>query len=225
MSSSSSPRSTASTSPPSSSSAAGRACRRGKEEHKMGLHGSSTTPVILQDVKVPADAVLGEVGKGHKVAFNVLNFGRFKLGAMTSGGAKDAIADAAKYAAQRKQFGVAIATFGAIKPQTGRDDGARVRPREPDLPHRRPDRRDGRGRRRHSLPRSCTHSRNTPSRRRLRRSTAAKRPTTSSTRACRSTAATALSPTTRSSGIIATRASIASSKAPTKSTGCSSPAC
>ena len=49
----------------------------------MGLHGSSTTPVILQDVKVPADAVLGEIGKGHKVAFNVLNFGRFKLGAMT----------------------------------------------------------------------------------------------------------------------------------------------
>ena len=52
----------------------------GKEEHKMGLHGSSTTPVILQDVKVPAANVLGEIGKGHKVAFNVLNFGRFKLG-------------------------------------------------------------------------------------------------------------------------------------------------
>ena len=60
----------------------------GKEEHKLGLHGSSTTPVILQDVKVPADAVLGEIGKGHKVAFNVLNFGRFKLGAMCSGGVK-----------------------------------------------------------------------------------------------------------------------------------------
>ena len=60
----------------------------GKEEHKLGLHGSSTTPVILQDVKVPADAVLGEIGKGHKVAFNVLNFGRFKLGAMCSGGAR-----------------------------------------------------------------------------------------------------------------------------------------
>ena len=53
----------------------------GKEEHKMGLHGSSTTPIILQDVKVPAENLLGEVGKGHKVAFNVLNFGRFKLGA------------------------------------------------------------------------------------------------------------------------------------------------
>ncbi len=91
----------------------------GKEEHKMGLHGSSTTPVILQDVRVPAVAVLGEVGKGHKVAFNVLNFGRFKLGAMTSGGAKAALADAAKYAATRKQFGVPIATFGAIRHKLG----------------------------------------------------------------------------------------------------------
>jgi alkylation response protein AidB-like acyl-CoA dehydrogenase len=91
----------------------------GKEEHKMGLHGSSTTPVILQDVKAPADAVLGEIGKGHKVAFNVLNFGRFKLGAMCSGGAKAAIGEAAKYAASRKQFGVAIATFGAIKHKLG----------------------------------------------------------------------------------------------------------
>jgi alkylation response protein AidB-like acyl-CoA dehydrogenase len=91
----------------------------GKEEHKLGLHGSSTTPVILQDVKVPADAVLGEVGKGHKVAFNVLNFGRFKLGAMCSGGAKRSLAEAAKYAAQRKQFGVPIATFGAIKHKLG----------------------------------------------------------------------------------------------------------
>jgi alkylation response protein AidB-like acyl-CoA dehydrogenase len=91
----------------------------GKEEHKLGLHGSSTTPVILQDVKVPADAVLGEIGKGHKVAFNVLNFGRFKLGAMCSGGAKKSLEEAAKYAAARKQFGVAIATFGAIKHKLG----------------------------------------------------------------------------------------------------------
>ena len=91
----------------------------GKEEHKLGLHGSSTTPVILQDVKVPADAVLGEIGKGHKVAFNVLNFGRFKLGAMCSGGGKAALGEAVKYASSRKQFGVAIATFGAIKHKLG----------------------------------------------------------------------------------------------------------
>jgi alkylation response protein AidB-like acyl-CoA dehydrogenase len=91
----------------------------GKEEHKLGLHGSSTTPIILQDVKVPADAVLGEVGKGHKVAFNVLNFGRFKLGAMCSGGTKINIAEAAKYAASRKQFNTPIASFGAIKHKLG----------------------------------------------------------------------------------------------------------
>ena len=87
----------------------------GKEEHKMGLHGSSTTPLILQDAKVPATNVLGEIGKGHKVAFNVLNYGRFKLAAMSSGGARAIVGDAATYAAQRKQFGQPIATFGAIK--------------------------------------------------------------------------------------------------------------
>jgi alkylation response protein AidB-like acyl-CoA dehydrogenase len=91
----------------------------GKEEHKMGLHGSSTTPVILQDVHVPAENLLGEVGKGHKVAFNVLNFGRFKLGAMCSGGAQGAIAEAVRYAAQRRQFGQPIASFGAIKHKIG----------------------------------------------------------------------------------------------------------
>ena len=91
----------------------------GKEEHKMGLHGSSTTPLILQEAKVPAANVLGEVGKGHKVAFNVLNFGRFKLGAMCAGGAKFAIAQAATYAAGRRQFGQPIASFGAIKHKLG----------------------------------------------------------------------------------------------------------
>jgi alkylation response protein AidB-like acyl-CoA dehydrogenase len=91
----------------------------GKEEHKMGLHGSSTTPVILQDVRVPAENLLGEVGKGHKIAFNVLNFARFKLGAMCGGGAKVAIGEAARYAAQRKQFGQPIASFGAIKHKIG----------------------------------------------------------------------------------------------------------
>jgi alkylation response protein AidB-like acyl-CoA dehydrogenase len=87
----------------------------GKEEHKLGLHGSSTTPLILQDARVPAANVLGEVGKGHKVAFNVLNYGRFKLAAMCSGGARAAIVEAAKYAAERRQFGQPIASFGAIR--------------------------------------------------------------------------------------------------------------
>src|SRR5206468_6793645 len=87
----------------------------GKEEHKMGLHGSSTTAVILQDVHVPAANLLGEVGRGHKVAFNVLNFGRFKLGAGCGGGARGAIDEAVKYAAARQQFGRPIARFGAIR--------------------------------------------------------------------------------------------------------------
>jgi alkylation response protein AidB-like acyl-CoA dehydrogenase len=93
--------------------------KSGKEEHKMGLHGSSTTALIFQDVKVPAENVLSEVGKGHKVAFNVLNFARFKLGAMCGGGAIGAIAESAKYAATRRQFGQPIANFGAIKHKIG----------------------------------------------------------------------------------------------------------
>ena len=91
----------------------------GNEERKMGLHGSSTTPVILQDVRVPAENVLGEVGRGHKVAFNTLNYGRFKLAVATSGGAAAAIGEAARYAAERHQFGRPIASFGAIKHKLG----------------------------------------------------------------------------------------------------------
>ena len=91
----------------------------GKEEHKLGLLGSSTTPLILQDAKVPAVNLLGEVGKGHKIAFNTLNYGRLKLGAMCSGGARQAIEEAARYAGQRKQFGKPIATFGAIRQKLG----------------------------------------------------------------------------------------------------------
>ena len=91
----------------------------GQEEHKLGLLGSSTTPLILQDAKVPAANLLGEIGKGHKIAFNTLNYGRLKLGAMCSGGGRQAIEEAARYAAQRKQFGKPIATFGAIKQKLG----------------------------------------------------------------------------------------------------------
>ena len=91
----------------------------GKEEHKMGLHGSSTTPVILQDVRVPAANVLGEVGQGHKVAFNTLNYGRFKLAVAAAGAAHLAIGEAARYAAERRQFGVPIASFGAVRHKLG----------------------------------------------------------------------------------------------------------
>ncbi len=91
----------------------------GSEEHKMGLHGSSTTPLILQDAAVPESNLLGVIGKGHKVAFNVLNFGRFKLGGMCVGGAYRAIRESAHYAAARRQFGKPIAEFGAIKHKLG----------------------------------------------------------------------------------------------------------
>jgi alkylation response protein AidB-like acyl-CoA dehydrogenase len=91
----------------------------GKEEHKLGLHGSSTAPLILQDAEVPAENLLGEIGKGHKVAFDVLNYGRFKLGALSLGGAKAVIGEAVKYASTRKQFGQPIANFGAIKHKIG----------------------------------------------------------------------------------------------------------
>src|SRR5690242_16560947 len=91
----------------------------GKEEHKLGLLGSSTTPLLLHDARVPADNLLGEIGKGHKIAFNTLNYGRLKLGGMCSGGGRLAIAEAARYAAERKQFGKPIATFGAIRQKLG----------------------------------------------------------------------------------------------------------
>ena len=91
----------------------------GSEEHKMGLHGSSTTSIVLQDAHVPADNVLGEIGKGHKVALNTLNFGRFKLGGMSVGGCRTAIGASAVYAAQRRQFDQPIASFGAIRHKLG----------------------------------------------------------------------------------------------------------
>jgi len=88
---------------------------RGEEEHKMGIKGSSTRALFLDNVKVPVENVLGEIGKGHYIAFNVLNVGRFKLGAMTTGGAKKFLSIAIKYANERKQFGKPISSFGAIK--------------------------------------------------------------------------------------------------------------
>lgn len=87
----------------------------GNEEHKLGQRGSSTTPIPLIDCRIPADRLLGEVGKGHLIAFNTLNFGRIKMGAGSIGGAKRALAQSAKYAAQRQQFRRPIASFGAVK--------------------------------------------------------------------------------------------------------------
>jgi len=87
----------------------------GAEEHKMGIRGSSTCPLILSDCKVPVENVLGEIGKGHHIAFNVLNVGRFKLGAGCVGSARDCMEHAVAYAKQRKAFGKVISDFGLIR--------------------------------------------------------------------------------------------------------------
>ncbi|MGA8439180.1 MAG: acyl-CoA dehydrogenase family protein [Candidatus Sulfotelmatobacter sp.] len=87
----------------------------GAEEHKMGITGSSTTAVYLDNVPVPVENVLGEIGRGHVIAFNILNIGRLKLGPAGLGAAKNVLAICLKYAKQRKAFGLAIAEFGAIQ--------------------------------------------------------------------------------------------------------------
>jgi alkylation response protein AidB-like acyl-CoA dehydrogenase len=87
----------------------------GAEEHKMGIRGSSTCPIILNDCKVPVENLLGEIGKGHVIAFNILNIGRFKLGAMCVGGARVSVESAVAYAKQRKAFGKTIGDFGLVR--------------------------------------------------------------------------------------------------------------
>ncbi|HEX8843460.1 MAG TPA: acyl-CoA dehydrogenase family protein [Pyrinomonadaceae bacterium] len=93
----------------------GEGVKTGAEEHKMGIKGSSTRAVILQDAKVPVENLLGEVGKGAKIAFNILNIGRFKLGAACCGGMKLMITESVRYANERHQFSKPISSFGAIK--------------------------------------------------------------------------------------------------------------
>ncbi len=87
----------------------------GAEEHKMGLRGSSTRTLVLDNAEIPINNIVGEIGKGHHVAFNILNIGRAKLGAGALGGSKTALNDAIQYAKQRIAFGKPIASFGAIK--------------------------------------------------------------------------------------------------------------
>src|SRR5712675_529577 len=87
----------------------------GGEEHKMGIRGSSTCPIILNECQVPIENVLGEIGRGHIIAFNILNVGRFKLGAMCVGGARVSLENAIGYAKQRKAFNKVIADFGLVR--------------------------------------------------------------------------------------------------------------
>jgi len=90
-------------------------CKPGNEEHKMGIHGSSTTPIFLENCLVPKENVLHEIGRGHIVAFNVLNAGRFTLGASGVGGSKYVLMTASKYSKERKAFGKQIGEFGLMR--------------------------------------------------------------------------------------------------------------
>ncbi|HEX5234469.1 MAG TPA: acyl-CoA dehydrogenase family protein [Silvibacterium sp.] len=87
----------------------------GAEEHKLGIRGSSTCPLILSDCRIPAENLLGEAGKGHHIAFNILNIGRFKLGAACTGGARTSLSNAIQYARDRKAFGKSISEFGLVQ--------------------------------------------------------------------------------------------------------------
>jgi alkylation response protein AidB-like acyl-CoA dehydrogenase len=92
----------------------------GAEEHKLGIRGSSTCPLILADCKVPVENLLGEIGKGHHIAFNILNIGRFKLGAACVGAARNQLQEAIRYAKDRKAFGKSISEFGLIQEKLGK---------------------------------------------------------------------------------------------------------
>jgi butyryl-CoA dehydrogenase len=87
----------------------------GKEEHKLGIRGSSTCPLVLDNCQVPVENVLGEVGKGHQIAFNILNVGRYKLGAAAIGGARNSLRDGIRYARERVAFGKPITAFGLVQ--------------------------------------------------------------------------------------------------------------
>ncbi len=87
----------------------------GAEEHKLGIRGSSTCPLVLSDCAIPAENLLGEADKGHHIAFNILNVGRYKLGAATLGGARNTLRNAVRYGKQRMAFGKPISSFGLVQ--------------------------------------------------------------------------------------------------------------
>ncbi len=96
----------------------------GPEEHKMGIRGSSTCPLYFEDARIPVENVLGEIGKGHKIAFNILNLGRLKLGAAVLGGMKHQLESAVRFGAERKQFNTPIGKFPLLREKFARMAGA-----------------------------------------------------------------------------------------------------
>jgi butyryl-CoA dehydrogenase len=97
----------------------------GAEEHKLGIRGSSTCPLILSDCRIPVENLLGTAGKGHHIAFNILNVGRYKLAASTIGGARNSLREAIRYGRERKAFGKAITEFGLVQEKIA-DSAARI---------------------------------------------------------------------------------------------------
>ncbi len=170
----------------------------GNEEHKMGIHGSSTTPIFLENCKVPKENLLHEIGRGHIVAFNILNAGRFTLGASCVGGSKHVLMTSSKYAKERKAFGKQIGDFGLMKEKLA-EMAIQIFAVE-SMVYR--------------------SARNTPSRAPSPRSTAARCSILWWTKPCRSSAATDSMRIIPYAARIAIRASTASSRAPTKSIAC-----
>ena len=199
----------------------------GKEEHKLGIRGSSTCPLILNDCVIPAANLLGEVGKGHHIAFNILNVGRYKLGNAAVGGARMALNNGIRYANDRKAFGKSISEFGLIQEKiancaTGIFVGEAVCYRTVGLIDKAL---AGMPPKTSTTPkRSRSASRSTPSSAASSKSGPARCSTWSSTKSSRSSPATATSKSSPPSAPTATPASTASSKAPTRSTASSSPA-
>jgi butyryl-CoA dehydrogenase len=179
----------------------------GAEEHKLGIRGSSTCPLILSDCTVPVENLLGEAGKGHHIAFNILNIGRFKLGAACVGGARFGLQNAIGYAKERKAFGKTISQFGLVQEKL-----AESTPRWP--PWIRP--------LKTPLGRFRSASRSTRSSARSSRSGARRCSTWWSITSSRFTRATATWRSIRPSALIAIRASTASSRALTRSIASSS---
>jgi alkylation response protein AidB-like acyl-CoA dehydrogenase len=192
----------------------------GAEEHKLGIRGSSTCPIILNDCKVPVENLLGEIGKGHTIAFNILNVGRFKLGAMCVGGGRVSLENAVSYAKQRKAFNKVIADFGLVQEKlanmatliyvgeslvyrtVGMMDNAL---NEVDKSGAEAARETRKAIEEYAV--ECS----------IIKVWASEMVDYVVTRLCKSTAATVLSRSTLPSGLIATHASIGSSRAPTKS--------
>jgi len=191
----------------------------GPNEHKLGLDGSATCELILDDVKVPVENVLGTIGDGHKVAFNTLNLGRVKLGSRNMSAAKAALANAAHYARERKQFGKPIGEFGMIKHKLA-EMSIRIYVCDSMVYRTLGDvDRALSGSIRRTAPGSSPRSSSSRSSVRSTRSRRARSWPTSSTRRSRSTAATATRASSRPSGRTATPGSPGSTRAPTRSTG------